>query len=141
MEVRTRHVHTVGVTAHPNGDWVTQQARNLLADLGDRVSGFRYLIRDRDTKFTAAFDAVFASEGVQIKNDPATAAHRERLRREVRALGSRKHAAHDRRSECRGEDSYWCTAVKSVWVPSASPSLNVSGTRSLSGTAGTVTLN
>ena len=73
LELATRQVHVVGVTAHPTGAWVTQQARNLLMTLDDRAGHLRFLLHDRDTKFTAAFDAVFTAAGLDILRTPPQA--------------------------------------------------------------------
>ncbi len=70
MEVGTRYVHILGVTANPDGAWTVQQIRNLLMDLGDRAASFRVLVRDRAGQFTASFDVVLADAGIQVAKIP-----------------------------------------------------------------------
>jgi len=73
VERATRRVHLLGVTTHPSGAWVDQQARNLLMDLGDRAAEFRLLVRGRGSKFTGVFDAVVTSEGMCLLRTPVRA--------------------------------------------------------------------
>ncbi len=88
IEIGARRVHLAGTTANPSGTWTTQQARNLMIDRCGRERPVRFLIHDRDAKFSAAFDEVFRSEGIQVIHTPARApnanAHAERFVRTLR---------------------------------------------------------
>jgi transposase len=105
IELEHRRVHLAGITAHPTGAWVTQAARNLLTDLDEHAHRFRFLIRDRDAKFAATFDTVFAASGIHVLKTPPRApkanAHAERWVRTVRTecldwvlVRSRRHLEH-----------------------------------------------
>ncbi len=82
VELASRRIHLAGITAKPDGPWVTQQARNLLIRLDDEGVRARFLIRERDSEFTYAFDEVFRSEGIGVIKVPVRAprarAHAER---------------------------------------------------------------
>jgi len=73
IELDTRRVHRLGITHHPTGPWATQVARNFVSSLDEHAHSFRRLIRDRDSKFATAFDAVFASTGISVPRTPIQA--------------------------------------------------------------------
>lgn len=91
LEHGTRRLHVAGVTAHPTASWTVQQASNLAAELGVRVTSLRFLIRDRDAKYTKPFDTVFTADDIEVVRTapraPRMNAHCERvigtLRREA----------------------------------------------------------
>jgi putative transposase len=89
IELGSRRIHLSNATAHPDSTWVTQQARNLAMALDDRTSPARFLIRDRDTKFSRSFDTVLRSEGMRVIRTPFRApnanAHAERVIETMRA--------------------------------------------------------
>jgi putative transposase len=70
LELGSRYVQILGVTSHPTGAWTTEQARNLLMDLGDRVARFRFLVRDRAGQFTISFDEVMDGAGIDTVKIP-----------------------------------------------------------------------
>ncbi|MCC8251548.1 integrase core domain-containing protein [Saccharothrix luteola] len=83
LEHGTRRLHVTGVTSHPTREWTTQQARNLAADLGHRMESLRFLLRDRDGKYSQTFDSVFLADGLRIIKSapqaPRMNAHCERV--------------------------------------------------------------
>ncbi len=89
IEHATRRVHLGGITAHPTGPWVTQRARELV----ERFRGSGFLIRDRDATFTAAFDAVFAPEGIDVIRTPVQAPHANAICERV--VGTRRRECLD----------------------------------------------
>jgi putative transposase len=70
LEVGGRYLHVLGVTAHPDGTWTTQQARNLMMDLSEHVGRFRFLVRDRAGQFAVSFDAVLADASIEVVKIP-----------------------------------------------------------------------
>jgi putative transposase len=70
IEINTRYIHILGATATPDGAWTTQQARNLIADIGDRAGKLQFLIRDRAGQFTMSFDAVLSDAGIRVVRIP-----------------------------------------------------------------------
>ena len=70
LEVGDRYLHILGVTEHPDGPWTTQQARNLVMDLGEQAARFRFLVRDRAGQYAGSFDAVLADAGIEVVKIP-----------------------------------------------------------------------
>ena len=90
----TRFVRIAGITSNPAAGWVTQQARNLSMEVADQAKSAKFLIRDRDTKFTASFDAVLAAEGTRIITSPVRAPRANAICERV--IGTFRHECLDR---------------------------------------------
>ncbi len=94
IEHSGRRVHLAGITAHPDGAWTTQAARNFLIDLGQLPTSVKFLIRDRAGQFTARFDAVFTAAGITILASPPRAPRANAIRE--RMIGTLRREVFDR---------------------------------------------
>jgi putative transposase len=103
LEVETRTVHLLGATTNPDGRWTTQQIRNLVMDLGDRLTQFRFLVRDWAGQFAALFDAVLADVGIQAVKIPPVA-----RKRTVSPNGSSVPSKPNSPTACRSSASGIC---------------------------------
>jgi hypothetical protein len=124
MEASSCHVHVLGVTAHPDGAWTVQQARNLLMDLGEQAAQFRFLFRDRAGQFTEAFDAVLAAAGIEVVKIPprsprASACAGRRVLSPART--HRPGAEHRAPAAARGPG--WSTPRPATRMPRAGPGI------------------
>ena len=111
LEVSTRRVHILGMTANPTGEPVAQQARSLLMDLADRIEQFRFLVRDRDARVTDTFAAIFASEGIRILRTPM----RHRQRTPSPSGGSARSVVRCWTGCCSEVDDSWRSRCWAMW--------------------------
>ena len=112
MEIGSRYVHILGVTANPDGPWTTQQIRNLLMDLGDCAAGFRFLVRDRAGQFSAALDAVLTDAGIEAVKIPPRSP-RAKPRAPYCTSYQQKHAVSAGGLRLRGRFAIRCPEI--VW--------------------------
>jgi len=94
VEHSSRRTHLLGVTAHPTGAWTAQATRNLLMDLGERLATTKFLLRDRDSRFSASFDAVFSATGIRLLKSPPAAPRANAIRE--RMIGTLRRELLDR---------------------------------------------
>jgi len=146
IEIGRRRVWITGVTDHPHGAWVTQQARNVTGELEDEGIETKFLLRDRDTKYVESFDTVFTSAGARVLltplRTPNANAHAERLVRTVRSecldhllIVNAPHLERVLRSSVRHYNRHRPHQGLSQEVPAAHPTASLLATHSQSGGA------